>query len=180
YHPIAHLRVHPGELITFHALCEKAVARIDMNVEASAPQMILRDIDQDPQQQMQSGPIVCVMQVATKRVKKPQSGVGGMIKPFLFSIRKHVWDEPIANVMGEGAQNISRFQTAPGNEGETFERNHGIASPIGEPVVTGDYRSHFIAGGMRASGFFGATSRGDNELVAGKNELGRKSTARFR
>src|SRR5881394_2630718 len=151
-----------------------------MNVEASAPQMMLGDIDQDWQQQMQSGPIVGVMQVTTKRVKKPQSRVGGMIKPFLFSIRKHVWDEPIADVMGEGAQNISRFQTAPGNEGETFQRNHSIAPPIGAPVVTGDHRSHFIAGGMRASGFFGATSRRDNELVARKNELGGKFTARFR
>src|SRR5439155_2178571 len=103
YHPIAHLRVHPGKLLTFHALCEKAVARIDMNVEASAPQMILRDIDQDRQKQMQSGPILGVMQVATKCVKKPQSCVSGVIKPFLFSIRKHIWDEPIANVVREGA-----------------------------------------------------------------------------
>src|SRR5205807_404592 len=65
-------------------------------------------------------------------------------------------------------------------ERESFQRNHGIASPIGEPMIASDHRSHFIAGGVRASGFFRATSRGDNELVTGKNELGRKSTARFR
>src|SRR2546421_1173063 len=47
-------------------------------------------------------------------------------------------------------------------------------------MITGDYCSHFIAGGVRASGFFRPTSRRDDELVAGKNQLGRKSTARFR
>src|SRR5205823_11896892 len=109
YHPVAHFRIHPGELITFHPLREKAVARIDMNVEASAPQMILRDVDQDRQQQVQSGPIVGVMEVTTKGVKKPQSRVRSMIEPFFFSIRKHVWNEPIAYVMRKGAQNISRF-----------------------------------------------------------------------
>src|SRR5437868_20163 len=129
---------------------------------------------------MQSGSIVGVMQVTTERVKKPQSRVGGMIKPFLFSIWKHVWDESIANVMRESAQNIPGFQTATGYQRESFQRNHGIASPIGEPMIASDHRSHFIAGGVRASGFFRATSRGDNELVTGKNELGRKSTARFR
>src|SRR5213595_2480792 len=116
--------------------------------------MMLRDIDQDWQQQMQSGPIVGVMQVTTKRVKKPQSRVGGMIKPFFFSIWKHVWDEPITNVMGEGAQNISCFQAATLNERESFQLDHGIASPIGEPMITGDYCSHFIARGMSASSFF--------------------------
>src|SRR5207237_8450717 len=150
-----------------------------MNVEASTPQMMLGDIDQDRQQQVQSGPIIGVMQVTTKRVKKPQSCVGGVIKPFFFSIRKHVWDESIANVMREGAQNISRVQRATGNECESLQRNHGIASPIGEPVIAGDYGSHFIAGGVCASGFFRPTSWGDNELVARKNELGRKSAARF-
>src|SRR5436190_21348651 len=116
--------------------------------------MMLRDIDQDWQQQMQSGPIIGVMQVTTKRVKKPQSGVGGVIKPFFFSIRKHVWDESIANVMREGAQNISRFQTAPGNEGETFQRNHGIASQIGELLIKCDHGSNLIAVYMRVSGLF--------------------------
>src|SRR5881397_329373 len=99
YHPVAHLRIHPRELITFGALREQAVAWIDMNVEASTPQMMLGDIDQDRQQQVQSGPIIGVMQVTTKRVKKPQSRVGGVIKSFLFPIGKHVWDESIANVM---------------------------------------------------------------------------------
>src|SRR5207253_5167491 len=99
YHPIAHLSVHPGKLIAFAALREETVARIDMNVEASAPQMILRDVDQDRQQQVQSGPIVGVMEVTTKGLKKPQSRVRSMIEPFFFSIRKHVWNEPIANVM---------------------------------------------------------------------------------
>src|SRR5437588_13108821 len=86
-----------------------------MNVEASTPQMMLGDIDQDRQQQVQRGPIIGVMQVTTKRVKNPQSCVGGVIKPFFFSMRKHVWAESIANVMREGAQNITRFHTPPGN-----------------------------------------------------------------
>src|SRR2546428_7591003 len=41
--PIAHLGVHPGELITFLALHEQAVVWIDVNVEAGAAQMMFGD-----------------------------------------------------------------------------------------------------------------------------------------
>src|SRR6516165_10460742 len=47
-------------------------------------------------------------------------------------------------------------------------------------MITGDDGSHFITGGVSAGGFLGATSRRDDELVAGENEFGWKSTTRFR
>ena len=54
HHPIAHLRVHPGELITFLALHEQTVLRIDVDIEFRSAQMMLDDVDQRRQQQSQA------------------------------------------------------------------------------------------------------------------------------
>src|SRR5262249_45524544 len=129
---------------------------------------------------MQSRSIVGVVQVTTQGVKKPERRVGGVIKTFLLPIREHVWDEPVADVMGECSQNISGLQTTTGDKAETFQRNHGVASPVGEPMITGDDSSHVVTRSMRTGGFLKTTSRRDDELVAGKNELGRKFTTRLR
>src|SRR5262245_52909773 len=44
--PVAHFRIHPGKLVAFLTLREQAVIRIDMNIEPSAADMMLGDVDQ--------------------------------------------------------------------------------------------------------------------------------------
>ena len=58
HHPIAHLRVHPGELITFLALAKQTVARIDVDIKLRPAQMMLDDVDQGRQQKFERGAIV--------------------------------------------------------------------------------------------------------------------------
>ena len=49
-------------------------------------------------------------QVAAERVEEPEGRVGGVVEPFLFAVGKHVWDQAVADVMREGAQNVAGFQ----------------------------------------------------------------------
>src|SRR5690349_239901 len=102
---------------------------------------------------MQGRSIVGVVEVSTKRVKKPKRRIGGVIKTLPLSIREHVWDEPVADIRGEGSQDISGLQTTASNERETLQRNHGVASPVGEPMIAGDDCSDFVARSMGARGF---------------------------
>src|SRR6266852_1175905 len=103
-----------------------------------------------------------------------------MIFPFLCAIGKHVWNQAIAHVMRESAQDVAGLEPASRNQGETFEADHCVASPIGEPMVSRDNRAHFVAGSMSAGGFFKSTRRRDHKLVSRKNQLCGKILACFR
>ena len=39
--------------------------------------------------------------------------------------------------MGEGAYNGTRLDISPCSQGEPFEADHGVATPVCEPMVTG-------------------------------------------
>ncbi len=95
----------------------------------------------------QGGAIVGGLEVAIERVEEPERGVGGVVEAFVFAIGEEVGDQAVADVVGEGAQDPAGFVVAAGGEGEAFEADHGVAAPIGEPMVAGDDRAHFIAGG---------------------------------
>src|SRR3954471_17359815 len=106
--------------------------------------MAVDDIAQVREQQAKSSSVVGVFHVAVDGVKEPESGIGRMVKAFILAFRKHVGDEPIANVMREGPQDVSGLGMATGREREPFEADHGVASPVGKPVISGDYRSNLI------------------------------------
>ncbi len=74
--------------------------------------------------------------------------------------------------MGEGAQDVTGFAVTPGDQGEPFERDHGVAPPVGEPVVSGDDGLDLVARGMGAGDVLDAAGRRDDELVGGEDELG--------
>ena len=52
-----------------------------------------------------------------------------------------------------------------------FEADHGVAAPVGEPVIAGDHGADFIAGGMGAGGILDSTRGYDQELVGGQHKL---------
>ena len=83
-------------------------------------------------------------------MKKPERRIRGVINTFFLPLRKHVWDETIANVTGECAQDVTGFEPAAGAQSQSFETDHRVATPIGEPVVPRDDGADFIAGGSSA------------------------------
>ena len=82
--------------------------------------------------------------------------------------------------MGEGAQDVTSLEQSTCDQGQAFQTDHRVASPIREPVISGDHGADFIARGVRACGVFKSPGRRNDKLVGGKNQLRRKSLARFR
>ena len=82
--------------------------------------------------------------------------------------------------MRESAQNVARLEPASGDQAETFEADHRVASPVGEPMVSRDDGAHFITGSMRAGSFFKSARRRDHKLVSRKNQLCGEILACFR
>ena len=107
-------------------------------------------------------------EITAERVEKPERRVGRVIKPFLLAIGKHVRDQSVADVMREGAQDVSGLEPTAGHEREAFQTDHGVAAPIGEPMITGDDGADFVAGGVGARRFLESAGRRDDKLVAAK------------
>src|ERR1700730_414024 len=70
-YPIAYLRIHPGELISFLALREQAVAWIDTNIKFCSAQMMLGDVDKNWQKMLHRVAVVSTFQITTECMKKP-------------------------------------------------------------------------------------------------------------
>src|SRR5215211_6200258 len=98
-------------------------------------------------------------------MEKPQGRISRVVQPCVFAFGKHVWNEPVANVVAERAKNVPRLQISARSDGQPFKAYHRIAAPIREPVITGYDRANFITGGARAHGVLDATCGRDDELV---------------
>src|SRR5438105_13719829 len=82
--------------------------------------------------------------------------------------------------MRKGPQDVASLDVPAGHERQAFEADHRVASPVGEPVITGDDGAYFIALRAGAGGLFGSTRRGDDELVSGEHEFRRNAISRVR
>src|SRR6266446_424855 len=116
--PIAHLGIHPGELVTLLTLHQETVVWIDMDIKLRATQMMVDDIDQARQKLLQGVAIFRGLEITAKRVKEPKGSIGGVIFSFSGTIGKHVWNQAIANVMRERAQDVACLEPASGDQGE--------------------------------------------------------------
>ena len=113
-------------------------------------------------------------------MEEPQRRIGGVIQAFAIAFRKHVRDQPVAHIMCESTQDPFTFRDAPGCEGQTFERDHRVAAPIGEPVIPGDDGAHLVTLGVRPDDIGDPADRRDDETVGGEDQLGREPLARGR
>ena len=121
-----------------------------------------------------------LLQITAQGMEKPERRVRRVIKPFLLAIREHVRNQSVPDIIREGSQDISGLEGTAGDERKAFEADHGVASPIGEPMVSRDDGANFIAGRVGARRFFKSAARGDDKLVRRKNQFCRNAAARFR
>ncbi len=112
-------------------------------------------------------------------VKEPQRRIGRVIEPLVLPFGEHVGQQSVADVAGEGADQVARFGTAAGHEGQPFEADHRVAAPIGEPVVAGDHAADLVAGGMCLRGVGYAARRADQELIGRQHEFCRRPASCF-
>ena len=134
--------------------------------------MVIDDVDQAGDQGVECGAVVRGLDVAVDRVEEPERRVGRVVQALLLALGEHVGDQAVLNVVGERAEDVARFRGSAGGEGQPFEADHGVAAPVGEPVVAGDHGAHLFAGGVGPGGVRDAAVGDDQELVYGQHELG--------
>ena len=76
--------------------------------------------------------------------------------------------------MGERSQDVAGFGVAAGGQRQSFEADHGVAAPVGEPVVAGDDGADFVARGLGPGGVLLPAVGRDQELVGGQDKLPRR------
>ena len=164
--PVADLGVHPGQLIACRALSQQAVAGVHADAEVRAPQMMLDDVAAASAAAAEAcrGRSVTV-EITIEGVEEPERGVGRVIEAFLLALGEHIGDQAVADVVGEGAQDVAGLAVPAGRQRQAFQADHGVAAPVGEPVVAGDDRADLVAGGARAGRILDAAGRRDEELI---------------
>src|SRR5437016_14091739 len=75
-----------------------------------------------------------------------------MIQALLFTLGEQVGNEPVMHIVRERTENIPGFVVAPRGEGEALQADHGIATPIGEPMIPGNHCTYLVTGSMRPHG----------------------------
>ena len=96
----------------------------------------------------QREPIAGHCQVAIERVEEPERRVGGVVERRPLAFGKQVGDQPVADVVGERAEDVAGLGVPAGGQRQAFEADHGVAAPVGEPVIAGDHGADFVAGGV--------------------------------
>ncbi len=157
--PIADLGVHPGKLVSLFALAQQPVAGIDADAKPRTREVGIGDLEQTRQEDRQTLAVVGPLHVAIKRVKKPERGVRRMVQAIGSAFRKHVGNQPVADVVCESAQDEPGLGGPTGRQGQALEADHRVAAPVGEPVITGDHRADLLAGRVGPGSILHATCR---------------------
>ena len=84
------------------------------------------------------GEIARICQVCPNGFKEPQSRIHGVVFRCLASIREAIRQHAPVNAPREGAQNAAGGIVAPSRQREAGQRNHCVAPPIAEPVISRD------------------------------------------
>ena len=87
--------------------------------------------------------------IPVQRMKVPERRIDSMVERLALPLGKKIRQQSILDIISKCAQNRARLAVAAGAEGEPFQTDHGIAAPIGEPMVAGNDRARFITGSPR-------------------------------
>ena len=153
-------------------MAQQTIRGIDADTEAGALLMVLDDVEELGEKDLESLGIARGLDIAVGGVEEPEGGIGSVVKARGLAFGKHIRDEAIADVLGEAAKDVFGFTDASGSDGEAFERDHRVAAPVREPVITGDHGADLIADAVGLDGVRGAADGRNEELVGGENELG--------
>src|SRR6185295_13977131 len=111
--------------------------------------MVLNNVEQLREHEPDRDLIPGYVEIAIQSMEEPQSGIGGMIQALLFPLGKQVGNETVTYIVRERAENIAGLDVAPRGESEALQADHGIAPPIGEPVIPGNHCAYLVTGSTR-------------------------------
>ena len=79
-----------------------------------------------------------VAQVFVERAEKPQGGVDGVVFGLFADVGEAVGNHARADVGGKGLEDAFGLGVAAGDQADPGQGDHGVTSPVGEPVITGE------------------------------------------
>ncbi len=135
--PVADLGVHPGQL---HPLLSGVQKAIFCDADAVAGTALVPGDDV-----LQNGPefgadkvvSIGVVEILVQGGEEPEGGVYGIVFGCLAGIREAVGDHALADVGGEGLEDAAGLGVASAHQADARQGDHGIAAPVGKPVVPG-------------------------------------------
>ena len=160
--PVADFGVHPGELHAGAAGKEQTVGGIGMNVVARALHVGINNPGENWKKFLQRRGVLRGREILADGLEIPERGIHGVVFGLAAGVRKIVRQHPAINVARKGKKNPLRNIGAPSRERQSWQRDHGVAAPIAEPVIAGD-----DAAAVR---LFRQAAL-DDELVGGEDEL---------
>src|SRR5262249_29979335 len=101
--------------------------------------------------------------------------VGGMVYAFDFSLWKRIGDQAVSDVLRKCAEYPSGFSVTTSRKREPFKRDHRVAAPVVEPVISRNHSPGFVTGCSRTRSLLVASCRKSYELICCQNQLTTKS-----
>jgi hypothetical protein len=138
------------------------------------------DLDQSRQQPFERGNVAGQLHVPIEGVKEPERRIRGVVQGRFVSLGEEIRDEAVTYVVRERPEDITRLEMPARHQGEPLEADHGVAPPVGEPVIAGYHAPDLVAGGPGARRILHAADRRDDELVGRQHQLRRESATRLR
>src|SRR5215475_10375511 len=86
-----------------------------------------------------------ILNVGTNRFEKPERRVDGVVFGRFTGIRESIREHAPIDALSESLENVASDLGPARRKSQAGKRDHGIASPIGEPVIAGDYRMKFAS-----------------------------------
>src|SRR5207302_9835302 len=83
-------------------------------------------------------PVSCRCQVAVNGMEHPEGPINGVVLRCLTTVRETVGNEPPVGIGGKGFEETSCLGIPPRAEKQSWQRNHAVPSPVGEPGIAGD------------------------------------------
>src|SRR5690606_41553604 len=147
--PLLCLYLYLPRPVARRTLPEQPILAIDTVREARAAHVMLHDVAQYREQPLERIGVATRPDVPVERMEEPHRRVRGVVEPFRGVVREHVRDQAVTYVARERAQDVAGLATTAGRERQPLERDHRVAPPVREPVVTGDDRACLVACSVR-------------------------------
>jgi hypothetical protein len=157
------------------ALAQESVVRIDANSKEGSLDVPLDDRQENRQEKFEQRAVPGISEVPIDRVKEPKRCVGGVVDPGVVALREHVRNETVLHIVRKGSEDVARLGIAAGDESQALEADHGVATPVGEPVVARNDRAKLVAVCVRTRCVGDSSCRVDDELIGGEDELTSKA-----
>ena len=164
--------IHPGERVTLLAARQQAVLRIHPDVVSGPANVPVDDALQRVQPVRDKSPVTADREVSRERVKHPEGRVHRVVLRWLPAVGKAIRNQAPVQVTDVGVEDGTRLPEHAGPDGQPGQADHGIASPVREPVISGDH------GAIRTAGWRTRRPARNPKVLGRPDQLARKGVVR--